>query len=89
MFSSWEGAYTIGMMATDTAAIVIVDTIGDVITTGTIIVMTAVSMIAVMTGVVTAIAIVMMMTATTIDALWSSTGAGTPGVTVDSRLAAR
>nr|WP_218726753.1 hypothetical protein [Pseudomonas sp. D1HM] len=77
------------MMATDTAAIVIVDTIGDVITTGTIIVMTAVSMIAVMTGVVTAIAIVMMMTATTIDALWSSTGAGKPGVTVDSRLAAR
>ena len=87
MFSSWEGAYTIGMMATDTAAIVIVDTIGDVITTGTIIVMTAVSMIAVMTGVVTAIAIVMM-TATTIDALWSSTGAGKPGMTVDSRLAA-
>lgn len=89
MFSSWEGAYTIGMMATDTAAIVIVDTIGDVITTGTIIVMTAVSMIAVMTGVVTAIAIVMMMTATTIDALWAPIGAGTPGVTVDSRLAAR
>ncbi|KMM84238.1 hypothetical protein TU78_13405 [Pseudomonas taetrolens] len=86
MFSSWEGAYTIGMMATDTAAIVIVDTIGDVITTGTIIiVMTAVSMIAVMTGAVTAI---VMMTATTIDALWAPIGAGTPGVTVDSRLAA-